>query len=172
MTDQVAVIVAKVHEELTNGYWSSDDALKYTAQLFPFVEPEQRVRDALKALACKKDKDERFRRGQSAVESGRDFSHAFREIEHLLERYESRYRKRMEGEGRDFRDMAMMLFPAMMSQKGACSVSLDVNALTETIYKECETCPIRDVCKEAFPVCTEYVGASLKDLDLPISTDE
>lgn len=172
MSDEVALVAAKVHEELTNGYWSSDDALRYTALLFPLVEPEERVREALKALACKKDKDERFRRGQSAVESGRDLSHAFREIEHLLERYESRYRKRMEGEGRDLRDMAMMLFPAMMSQKGTCSVSLDVNALTETIYKECETCPIRDVCKEAFPVCSEYLGASLKALGISALPDE
>lgn len=172
MPNKVTMVIVKVQEELTNGYWSSDDALRYTAQLFPFSEPDQKVRDALKALSCKKDKDERFRRGQSSIESGNDFRHAFREIEHLLERSESRYRKRPEGESKDVRDMMMMMMPAVMSQKGTVSVNLDVNAFTETIYKECEDCPIKQICKEAFAVCTEYVSAVLHTIDIPEVKDE
>jgi hypothetical protein len=141
--------------------------------LFAFVPANERVHDALKALSCKKDKDQRYRQGQAALESGRDFHHAFREMEYMLERYESRYRKRgPETEGADFREMAMMMMPAMMSQRGTVTVNLDVNAFTETIYKECEMCPIRDICKEAFAVCTEYAGAALKEVDIPESPVE
>lgn len=173
MANETKTVILTVHKELTDGYWNTDDALKFTSMLFAFFKPEQKVRDALKSLSCKKDKDERYRKGQSALEAGRDFHNAFREIEYFLEKYESRYRKRSsESEGRDARDMAMMVMPAIMSQRGTVSVSLDVNAFTETIYKECETCPIREVCKESFIVCTEYVSTALQSIEIPETKNE
>ncbi|MEK6754523.1 MAG: hypothetical protein AABZ02_00060, partial [Bacteroidota bacterium] len=166
MTNETNKVLVKIREEFTKGYWDSDDAQRYSPMLFAFTEPDDRVREALKALSCKKEKDQRYRQGNSAIESGSDFHPAFREIEHLLERYEERYRKRSpEGEAREARDIVMMLMPALMSQKASASVSLDVNAFTQTVYKECENCPIRDICKQAFALCTEYVGKALKSMD-------
>jgi hypothetical protein len=168
MKKQMVAVVAEAQKALTGGWWDSDKALKFVPMLFALVPADEKVRSALKALSCKKDKDQRYRQGQSALESGRDFHNAFREMEYMLERYESRYRKRSsESEGGDFREIAMMMMPAMMSQRGGTvTVNLDVNSFTETIYKECEKCPIRDVCKEAFTVCTEYITTSLESLDI------
>ncbi len=102
MTNETNKVLVKIREEFTNGYWDSDDAQRYVPMLFAFIEPDDNVRQSLKALSCKKEKDQRYRQGNSAMESGRDFHCAFREIEHLLERYEERYRKRSpEGEARE-----------------------------------------------------------------------
>ena len=66
----------------------------------------------------------------------------------------------------------MMLLPTLMSQKGNVSVNLDVNKLMESVYKECDTCPIRDICKEAFSICSEYIGISMRELNIDIPSSE
>lgn len=171
MNEKEQKIIEKVFGEFI-GYWSVDDARQYAPLLFPFVEPEQKVRDALKALNCKKDKDERFKASRSSVETDRD-SRFIREIEYLLEREEMQYKKRFpEGERRDYRDLLMMLIPTIAAQKGNISVSLDVNQLNTTIYGECNECPIRETCKEAFSVVNEYVSSALKKLDFEVPSKE
>jgi hypothetical protein len=166
-------LLQKIMKEFI-GYWNVDDALLYTSKVFPFCDPDEHVRDALKALACKKDKDERFRLGQRAIEEASENRNVFRDIEYFMDRFESRYRKRSpEADVRDYRDMMMMVLPTLISQKGNVSVSLDVNKLMELVYKECDTCPIRDICKEAFSICSEYIGISMRELniDIPSSDD-
>lgn len=166
-------ILERVHEELTNGYWKTADACSYAPQLFPFVEPDQKVRDALKALGCKDDKDNRFRESRRTIETERDHHHFIREIEHLLEREEMRYRKRFpEEERRDYRDIFMMLVPTIAAQKSNINVNLDVNQLTESIYWECKECSIKETCKEAFSAITEYVSSTLQKLDFTIPSEK
>ena len=79
-------ILNEVFEEFT-GYWDEDDALQYTPVLFPFVEPNEKVKDAIKALSCKKEKNERFRESRSAVEVVKDYHRFLRELEHIVEDY-------------------------------------------------------------------------------------
>jgi len=100
-------------------FWDVLHAVHDMPRLFALVKPEKRVRDALKALNCKHDKDIQFATGTSAAASG-----------------------------------------AHSSTLDA-SVSIDVNAFRTAIYEECETCPARAVCKEAFVICTEYVWKAL-----------
>lgn len=51
MEEKEQKILEKVFEEYT-GYWDVDVALQYAPMLFPFIEPEQKVRDSLKAINC------------------------------------------------------------------------------------------------------------------------
>jgi uncharacterized membrane protein len=99
------------------------------------VEPKQDIRDALKALNCKKDKDERFKESRRSIETEKDYHFFIRELEHLMERESMRYKKEYpEERGRaDYRDMLMMLVPVLASQKSNISVNLDVNQLNQTI---------------------------------------
>ena len=172
MSNATTKLLNKIVKEYT-GYWRVDDVLRYTAQVFPLHEPTERVRNALKAVACKKDKDERFRTGQRALEQASDARSGLRDVEFLMDRLESRYRKRSrESDSRDMQEMKMMMMPSLMGQKGNVSVNLDINALMESVYKECETCPIRDVCKEAFMVCSEYIGVALRELDVDLPAED
>lgn len=170
MTEKEQKIIGLVYKKYTDGWWDSEKALRFSSSLFTFVEPEDKIRDALKALSCKKDKDEKYRSGKSALEFGENSHHMFREIEHLMERYESRYRKG--GERSETKDIMMMLLPSLITQKGSVTVSLDVNDFTKMIYKECEKCPIREICKEAFPVLSEYVGKALVTLDFKTTSND
>jgi len=160
-------ILNEVFEEFT-GYWDEDDALQYTPVLFPFVEPNEKVKDAIKALSCKKEKNERFRESRSAVEVEKDYHRFLRELEHILGREEMRYREHFPEEKyppRDYRDLILMLALILASQKSTVTVNLDINELNRQIYEECEKCPIREVCKEAFSIINEYVSSALKELD-------
>lgn len=163
-------IVEKVFKEFT-GYWNTGDAINYAPILFPFVEPNEKVRAALKALQCKKEKDERFRESRRSVEVEGDYHFFLRELEHILEREEMRYRKRFPEEKyppRDYRDFILMLTPILASQKPSVNLTIDINELNKQIYGECEKCPIREICKEAFTILTEYVSYALKELDFEI----
>ena len=166
-------IVEHVYGKYTS-YWDADDALKHAPALFPFVEPKQDVRDALKALNCKKDKDERFRESRRSIETDRDYHFLVRELEHMMERESMRYKKEYpEESGRPaYRDILMMLVPILAAQKSNVSVTLDINQLNQTIYGECEKCPIREICKEAFAIITEYVSFALKELDFQVPEKE
>lgn len=173
MKEKEQKILEKVYEEF-RGYWDVSDAIHYVPKLFPFVEPEEKARDAIKALNCKKDKDERFRESRRSIETDRDYHFLMRELEHMMERESMRYKKEYpEESGRPaYRDMLMMLVPVIASQKSNVSVSLDINQLNQTVYGECEKCPIRETCKEAFAIVTEYVSFALKELDLQIPKKE
>jgi hypothetical protein len=173
MKEKKQKIVEHVYNEYT-GYWDVDDAIEHAPALFPFVEPKQDIRDALKALNCKKDKDERFKESRRSIETERDYHFLIRELEHMMERESMRYKKEFpEESGRlAYRDMLMMLVPVIASQKSNVSVSLDINQLNQTVYGECEKCPIRETCKEAFAIVTEYVSFALKELDFQIPKKE
>jgi len=167
-------MIEKVFKEFT-GYWNTDDAIRYTPILFPFVEPNEKVRNAVKALQCKKNKDERFRESRRSMEVERDYHFFLRELEHILEREEMRYRKRFPGEKyppRDYRDLILMLTPILASQQSSVTVTIDINELNKQIYGECEKCPIKDICKEAFSIVTEYVSYALKELDFEVTEAE
>lgn len=169
MKEKDQKIIRMVYEEFTNGYWGSDDAMKYTSMLYPFVEPNQKVRDALKALKCKRDKDSKFQDSRGTLETRTSFRDQVRELEYILEREGKRYGKKYpEGEKRDSRDMFMMLLPMLAASKPSISITLDVNQLNSQIYGECKECPIREICKEAFSVATEYVSYALNKLDFEI----
>ena len=158
-------ILAKIYEELTNGYWDVGDARKYTAMVFPFIEPDTKVRDALKALNCKCDKDERFRESRRSIEQDKDSHFLMREFERLFEREGYRYKKLSpDDDRRDLRDFAMLMIPTLAAQKSSINITLDVGQLNETVYGECKVCPIRENCKESFPVLTEFITTSLKKL--------
>jgi hypothetical protein len=173
MKEKDKKIIRPVYKELTDGYWGIDDARKYTSVLFPFVEPEQKVRDALKALNCKKDKDSRFQDSRRTLETKEDYQHLIRQLEYIFERESERYRKKFpEGERRDYRDIFMMLIPTLAAQKANISITLDVNHLNSTIYGECKECPIREICKEPLSVVTEYVSSALKKIDFEVPSEE
>ncbi len=166
-------VLTAVHKEFTNGYWGSDDASKCTSMLFPYVEPEQKVRDALKVLSCKEDKDRRFQESRQTLETKEDSHHLIRELEYIFERESQRYGKKFpEGERRDYRDSFMMLILTLAAQRANISITLDVNHLNSTIYGECKECPIREICKDALSVVTEYVSSALKKIDFEIPSEE
>ncbi len=174
MKEQEQKIMEVVFQSFTGIWWGVEHAQKHVPILFPFVEPKQTVRDALKALFCKKDKDERFRESRRSIETDRDYHPLIRELEHMMEREGERYKKGYpEESGRPaYRDMLMMLVPVLASQKSNVNVTLDINQLNQTIYCECEKCPIREMCKEAFTIVTEYVSYALKELDFQIPKKE
>jgi len=157
-----------VYKEFTN-YWNERDAISYSPMLFPFVNPNEKVRDAIKALNCKKKKDERYSESISSIEVKRDYHFFLRELERILEREEMRYRTQFPEENyppRDYRDLILILTPILASQKSTATINLDINELNRQIYVECEKCPIREVCKEAFNIITEYVSSALKELSI------
>jgi hypothetical protein len=159
--------LVKIKEEFSNGYWSADDAKQFVPMLFAYVDPDDNIRTALKALSCKTEKDKRFSGVNSMKDTKVDFHSQLHEIEYILNRREDRYRKKdSESAGDSSREMAMMLMTALLNQKSSITASLDINAITDSIYKECGDCPIRDMCKQAFVVCTEYVGKTLKSLSI------
>lgn len=110
---------------------------------------------------------------RKSAETDRDSHYILREIEHLLEKENMRYKKKYpEEERRDSRDIFMMLIPTLMSQKGNINITLDINELNSSIYGECQECVIRETCKEAFNVVTEYVSYSLNKLDIGIPSEK
>jgi len=175
MKDKEEKVIQQVYNKFTNGYWSNDYAYQYSPMLFPFAEPIQDVRDAVTALGCKKDKDNKFSESRRSIsDSQQDIHHLAREIERLIEETGERslrYRKELpEGRYQDtFRDMLMMMLP-VMSQKNVVSINLDINQLNQTIYSECESCQIRQKCREAFAIITEYVSHTLSELEFQIPT--
>ena len=169
MADVKTEILKKIYEKYSS-FWDSDYAVRYTARLFAFCEPEIKIRDALKALSCKKDKDERYRDGRKLLEAGYDPSRTIREFEHMMDKCEPRYRKRTDRS--ETNDLVMMLLPSLLSQKGSSNVTLDVVEFSKMIYSECENCPKRELCKEAFPILTEYVGKVIMSSNLEVSSDE
>lgn len=167
-------IVEKVFKEFI-GYWDTDDAIIYAAMIFSFVEPSEKVRNSVKALQCKKAKDGRFRASRSSIEVERDYRFFLRELEHVLEREEMRYRKHFPEEKyppRDYRDLILMLALILASQKSNITIKIDINELTRQIYGECENCSIKEICKEAFSIATEYVSNALKKLDFKVPKKE
>ncbi len=115
-------IVKKVHLMVVYG-WNTEHAIQYAPLLFPFIEPEKKVRDAMKALTCKHDKD---------------------------------------------RELIELRLPLLRAGDNA---QIDANQLKEdinklfNIYEECRECSVREICKNSFPVVSEYVSYSLKKLD-------
>lgn len=167
------IIIKPVYKKFTDGYWDVDAALKYTSILFPHVQVDQKVRDALRALNCKKEKDNRFRELRRSAETDMNFHNILREIEYLLEKENIQYKKKYPAEEkRDSRDIFMMLIPTLMSQKGNINITLDINELNSSIYGECKECNIRETCKEAFSVVNEYVSYSLNKLDFEIPSEK
>lgn len=160
-------------KEFMNGYWGVGDVIKCASMLFPIVNPEQKVRDAVKAMSCKKDKDNRFSESRRSIKTGTDY-HFLRELEQMMQRESMRYEKEfLEERGRrDYRDMLMILVPVLAAQKSNISINLDVNQLNQTIYGECKECPIREICKEALPIATEYVSFVLKEVGFETLTKE
>ncbi|KJR43056.1 hypothetical protein MCHI_001074 [Candidatus Magnetoovum chiemensis] len=163
-------ILNTVFDKYKSLYWDIDYALKYSPRLFAFKEPDQRIRDAFKALSCKKTKDERFRDSRQAISSSEDDRGLVRELEYMLEKSESRYEKYTNRERDDKRDLLMMLMPVITSQKSSKTILMDVNQLIESIYNECKECSIREVCKEAFVIVNEYVASALRSVVFTVSS--
>ncbi|MGB9600457.1 MAG: hypothetical protein ACPL7I_07875, partial [Myxococcota bacterium] len=127
-----------------------------------------KIRDAMKALNCKRAKDIRFRDSIRSVEIDRDYHSLIRELEQMLERQSMRSVN--EKRNPEYRDIFLSLVPTLVSQRNNAGITLNINSLDQTIYGECEKCPIREICKEAFAIVTEYMSYALKELNLQISS--
>jgi len=60
----------------------------------------------------------------------------------------------------------------MLTLRDGKNINFDINQLHQSLYSECDRCTIREICKEAFPVVTEYVSYALKELDFQIPEKE
>ncbi|MGC8926821.1 MAG: hypothetical protein ACP5QK_02760 [Myxococcota bacterium] len=148
-------------------HWDESIAIDYVPKIFPFVRPQKKIRDAMKALNCKRAKDIRFRDSIRSVEIDRDYHSLIRELEQMLERQSMRSVN--EKRNPEYRDIFLSLIPILVSQRNNAGITLNINSLDQTIYGECEKCPIREICKEAFAKVTEYMSYALKELNLQIS---
>jgi len=155
-------IIKSVYEQFT-WHWDDDDAMRYSPILFPYVEPDQKVRTALKALICIKQKDQRFWELRRLIDT-ENSHYTLREIKRPSEKENLRTIKTSPNEEREDS------IPTLISQKGNINITLDINELNSSIYGECKECIIRETCKEAFGVVTEYVSYSLNKLDFEITT--
>ncbi len=154
MKEQEQQILKKIFKKVTET-WSEPNAIAYVPILFSFVEPKEPIREALKALNCKKEKEERLEVIIRSQE--KDYHFFMREIKDLLGPDESRIDSKT----------VLIILSLMLALRGN-NINLDINQLHQSLYSECDKCTIREICKEAFPLLSEYVYHALKELNFQI----
>ncbi len=157
--------------DLKKGFWKTADAARYAPMLFPLVDPGDNVRNALTAINCSEEKDQRLKLVRSFINKEKDARVFFQEFEDILSGNKDRLiNTKTEDDGaRNYRDIIMMLLATnFASQKSRINITTDVTALFKSVYIECEQCIIKQQCKGAAGILTEYIVRALKELNVDL----
>jgi hypothetical protein len=150
LNDRQQRILERVFEEFLDRYqWKIEDSIiRHATMLFPFLEPEQKVRDAIKVLMCKREKTERETIWLRSLQKDQEI-----------------YEKTKE------HDVYKKILPQQNNEMPNKIVndSVNINRLMKMIYGECKTCPSKEPCKVSFAILNEYVTSSLIKLDFELT---
>lgn len=164
-------LINLIARELKKGYWKSTDAARYAPMLFPMVKPEDTIRDAVSAILCHEDKEQKMKSLKSFIHKGKETQHILKDFDQVLSGNRDRLLSNKENDenSRNYRDIIMMLLATnMSSQKSTVALTADVTKLYSEVYSECDQCPLNKSCKQAFSMVTEYIADALIKLNITL----
>jgi hypothetical protein len=164
LTDTIA-------RDLKKGYWKASDAARYAPMLFPFVKPQEAVRQAVSAICCHEEKDQRMKALKYFVHKEREGQVFLKDFERILATDKDRLLAGQDSkeDTRNYRDIIMMLLATnFASQKSTLTVSIDLSNLYQEVYKGCDQCKFEKSCGGASSVVTEYIVSALGALNVSL----